>query len=135
LSRRLLLDTNILSELMNDPRGRIARKVLDAGVDNVCTSIIAAAELRYGALTKKSLRLRREVEELLDEIQVLSFDEPADAEYGKLRVALEAAGKTLDANDLLIASHANAIGASVVSADAAFRRAGKLVSAVSWPRN
>jgi tRNA(fMet)-specific endonuclease VapC len=83
---------------MNDPHGRLARKVLDAGVDNVCTSIIAAAELRYGALKKKSLRLRREVEKLLDEIQVLSFAEPADAEYGKLRVALEAAGKMLDAN-------------------------------------
>jgi tRNA(fMet)-specific endonuclease VapC len=52
LSRRLLLDTNILSELIKDPHGAVAEKVLNAGPDNVCTSIIAAAEVRYGALRK-----------------------------------------------------------------------------------
>jgi tRNA(fMet)-specific endonuclease VapC len=132
LSQRLLLDTNILSELIKDPHGRVARKVLDAGVDNVCTSIIAAAELRYGALKKKSTRLRRQTEELLAEIQVLPFDEPVDAEYGKLRVALETAGKMLAANDLLIAAHANAVDAAVVTADADFKQAGKLVQVLTW---
>jgi tRNA(fMet)-specific endonuclease VapC len=132
LSQRLLLDTNILSELIKDPHGRVARKVLDAGVDNVCTSIIAAAELRYGALKKRSTRLRRQAEELLAEIQVLPFDEPADAEYGKLRVALETAGKMLAANDLLIAAHANAVNAAVVTADADFKQGGKLVQVVTW---
>ena len=132
MSRRLLLDTNILSELIKDPHGRVARKVLDAGVDNVCTSIIAAAELRYGALKKRSTRLRRQAEELLAEIQVLPLDEPVDAEYGKLRVALETAGKMLAANDLLIAAHANAVDAAVVTSDHDFKQAGKLVQVLTW---
>jgi len=132
LSRRLLLDTNILSELIKDPHGRVARKVLDAGVDNVCTSIIAAAELRYGALKKRSTRLRRQAEELLAEIQVLPLDEPVDAEYGKLRIALETAGKMLAANDLLIAAHANAVDAALVTSDHDFKQAGKLVQVLTW---
>jgi tRNA(fMet)-specific endonuclease VapC len=132
LSQRLLLDTNILSELIKDPHGRVARKVLDAGSDNVCTSIIVAAELRYGALKKRSTRLRRQAEELLAEIQVLPLDEPVDAEYGKLRVALETAGKMLAANDLLIAAHANAVDAAVVTSDRDFKQAGKLVQVLTW---
>jgi tRNA(fMet)-specific endonuclease VapC len=106
--------------------------VLDAGVENVCTSIIAAAELRYDALKKRSVRLRREVEELLSEILVLPFDDPADTEYGKLRVALETGGKILAANYMLIAAHANAIDATVVTADADFKQAGKFVQVLIW---
>jgi len=132
LSPTLLLDTNILSKLINEDNDRIAKKVIDAGADNVCTSIIAAAELRYGALKKKSLRLRREVEELLAEMQVLPFEEPADAEYAKLRLALQAAGKMLAPNDLLMASHANTLDATVVTADSAFEHAGKLVRVAVW---
>ena len=132
MSRTLLLDTNILSRLINDQNGRITKKVLDAGVDNVCTSIIAAAELRYGALKKKSVRLRREVEEMLAEMQVLALEEPLDAEYAKLRLALETTGKMLAANDLLIASHANTIDATVVTADSAFEHAKKLVKVAVW---
>jgi len=132
LSRTLLLDTNILSKLINDDSGRIASKVIAAGADNVCTSIIAAAELRYGALKKKSVRLRREVEELLAEMQVLPFDEPADAEYAKLRLALQEIGKMLAPNDLLIASHASALDATVVTADTAFEYASKLVKVAVW---
>ena len=132
MSQRLLLDTSILSELIKDPHGRVARKVLDAGVDNICTSIVAAAELRYGALKKRSTRLRRQAEELLAEIQVLPLDEPVDAEYGKLRVALETAGKMLAANDLLIAAHANAVDAAVVTSDHDFKQAGKLVQVLTW---
>lgn len=132
MSRRLLLDTNVLSELVKDRHGHIGGKVLEAGVDNVCTSIIAAAELRFGALKKRSARIRREVEELLSEIEVLPFDDPADREYAKLRLALEDSGKMLAANDLLIAAQANAVDATVVTADADFKQAGKLVKVTTW---
>jgi tRNA(fMet)-specific endonuclease VapC len=133
LSRRLLLDTNILSALIKDPHGRVAEKMLKAGPDNVCTSIIAAAELHYGAVKSKSIRIRRKVEELLSEIEVLPFDKPADVEYAKLRVALEATGKMLAANDLLIAAHANAIDAAIVTADADFKQVSKHARILSWP--
>jgi len=48
---------------------------------------------------------------------VLPFDIPADAEYGAIRSELEAAGKPIGSNDLLIAAHAHAIGATIVTAN------------------
>jgi len=42
---------------------------------------------------------------------------PADAEYGGIRAALEAAGKPIGGNDLLIAAHAHATGATIVTAN------------------
>ncbi len=47
---RYLLDTNILSELVRKPQGIVATRIAAVGEDTVCTSIIVAAELRYGAI-------------------------------------------------------------------------------------
>jgi len=52
------------------------------GEDNICTSIIVAAELRYGCAKSSSKRLLKAVDDLLGEIHVLPFEVPADAEYG-----------------------------------------------------
>jgi tRNA(fMet)-specific endonuclease VapC len=112
-----MLDTNIVSDLINNPQGRAARRIIRAGEDNICTSIIVAAELRYGAAKKGSSRLLKAVEDLLGEIHVLPLDFPADAEYGRIRAALEAAGNPIGSNDMLIAAHANTIGATIVTAN------------------
>src|ERR1700682_456687 len=71
----------------------------------------------YGSAKSGSKRLLKAVEDLLGEIDVLPFDIPADAEYGGIRSELEAAGKPIGGNDLLIAAHAYAIGATVVTAN------------------
>ena len=52
-----------------------------------------------------SKRLLQLIEGLLGEIKVLSFEAPADVEYGAIRSELESAGKPIGANDLLIAAH------------------------------
>jgi tRNA(fMet)-specific endonuclease VapC len=118
-----MLDTNIISDLIRNPQGKAAKRVAKAGEDNICTSIIVVAELRYGCAKSGSQRLLKAVEELLGEIDVLPFDVPADAEYGTIRLKLEAAGKPLGGNDLLIAAHAYATGATVVTANTAeFKR-------------
>ena len=44
-----LLDTNILSDLLRHPQGVVAKRIAEVGEDAICTSIIVAAELRYGA--------------------------------------------------------------------------------------
>jgi tRNA(fMet)-specific endonuclease VapC len=49
-----LLDTNILSDVVRQPQGRIADRIAQVGEQQVCTSIIVAAELRYGS--QNSLR-------------------------------------------------------------------------------
>ena len=112
-----MLDTNIISDLIRNPQGRAAKRIAKVGEDNICTSIIVAAELRYGCAKSGSRRLLSAVEDLLGEINVLPFDVPADAEYGGIRAELEAAGKPIGGNDLLIAAHASATGATIVTAN------------------
>jgi tRNA(fMet)-specific endonuclease VapC len=114
---RYMLDTNIISDLIRNPQGKAAKRVAKVGEDNICTSIIVAAELRYGCAKSGSKRLLKAVEDLLGEISVLPFDVPADAEYGGIRSQLEAAGKPIGGNDLLIAAHAFAAGATIVTAN------------------
>jgi len=46
---RYLLDTNIVSDLVRNPQGKVAQHIRNIGEAQVCTSIIVAAELRYGA--------------------------------------------------------------------------------------
>jgi tRNA(fMet)-specific endonuclease VapC len=112
-----MLDTNIISDLIRNPRGRAAKRIARVGEDNICTSIIVAAELRYGCAKSGSKRLLKAVDDLLGEIHVLPFEIPADAEYGGIRSELETAGKPIGGNDLLIAAHAHAIGATIVTAN------------------
>jgi tRNA(fMet)-specific endonuclease VapC len=114
---RYMLDTNIVSDLIRNPQGKVAKRIAKLGEDNVCTSIIVAAELRYGCAKSGSKRLLKAVEDLLGEINVLPFDVPADSEYGGIRAELEAAGKPIGGNDLLIAAHAYATGATIVTAN------------------
>ena len=114
---RYMLDTNIISDLIRNPQGRAAKRIAKVGEDTICTSIIVAAELRYGCAKSGSKRLLRAAEDLLSEINVVPFDVPADAEYGGIRSRLEAAGKPIGGNDLLIAAHACATGATIVTAN------------------
>jgi tRNA(fMet)-specific endonuclease VapC len=114
---RYMLDTNIISDLVRNPQSKAAKRIAKVGEDNICTSIIVAAELRYGCAKSGSTRLLKAVEDLLGEIEVLPFDIPADAEYGGIRSELEAAGKPIGSNDLLIAAHAYATGATIVTAN------------------
>ena len=83
----------------------------------MCVSIITAAELRYGCARRGSPRLLQQVEAILSGLEILPLDVPADAEYAGIRAELEAAGKPIGPNDLLIAAHAYALGATLVTAN------------------
>ena len=85
------------------------------GETKVCTSIIVASELRYGAEKKGSQRLTTQLEVVLGALQVLPFDSPADVTYGQVRAQLERVGKPIGGNDLLIAAHALTLGYTLVS--------------------
>ena len=114
---RYLLDTNVISDLIRNPQGKAAKRIAKVGEANICTSIIVAAELRYGGAKAGSKRLLNAVDDLLSEIEVLPLDSPADVDYGVIRLELESTGKRIGSNDLLIAAHAIAIGATIVTAN------------------
>ncbi len=112
---RYLLDTNIVSDLVRNPQGRVAERIGKIGEAQICTSIIVAAELRYGSVKKGSPQLTAQLEAVLGALDVLAFEPPADAAYGQIRTRLEQAGRPIGGNDLLIAAQAMALGHTVVS--------------------
>ena len=112
---RYLLDTNVVSDLVRNPQGKVTQHIRKVGEAQVCTSIIAAAELRYGAAKKDSPRLSAQLEAVLGALEVLPFERPADAAYGLLRALLEQVGRPIGANGLLIAAQALALGYTVVT--------------------
>jgi len=103
---RFLLDTNIVSALLRDPQGSIARKIEGVGEDAICTSIIVAAELRFGAKKRGLEELTRRVNAVLNALTILPFVSPADDIYAATRAHLEEKGTPIGPNDLLIAASA-----------------------------
>jgi tRNA(fMet)-specific endonuclease VapC len=112
---RYLLDTNVVSDLVRNPQGTVAQHIRKIGEAQVCTSIIVAAELRYGAVKKRSPRLSAQLEAVLGALEVLPLEAPADVAYGVLRAQLEQAGMPIGANDLLIAAQAIALDCTIVT--------------------
>jgi tRNA(fMet)-specific endonuclease VapC len=112
-----MLDTNIISELVRNPAGKVAKRIRKVGDENLCVSIITSAELRFGCIKRGSTPLTEVVEKILSELDILPFDQPADTDYGRIRHDLEGAGRPIGPNDLLIAAHARSLGAVLVSAN------------------
>jgi len=110
-----LLDTNIISDMIRSSDGSAARRVEQIGPKEIFTSIIVAAELRYGCAKKGSPKLLTKVENILKTIPVLPLDIPTDAKYASIRAELEAIGQPVGMNDLLIAAHAYALGLTLVT--------------------
>ena len=115
MSHRYLLDTNILSDLVRHPQGVIATRIREAGEERVCTSLIVAAELRYGAAKRGSRRLSSQLAVVLGAMDVLPLEPPVDQVYGDLRAKLERTGCLIGPNDLLIASQALSLGYVLVT--------------------
>jgi len=110
-----LLDTNILSDLIKHPPGTVARRIAAVGEDAVCTSIVVACELRYGAAKKGSPALSGKIGQLLETIEVLPLEDDSDQKYGEIRTTLERAGTPIGANDYMIAAHTLSLGFTLVT--------------------
>jgi tRNA(fMet)-specific endonuclease VapC len=117
-----LLDTNIISNLMRRPHGRVAERVRSVGFPGLCTSVVVAGELRYGAAKRNAVRLTQRLAAVLTELPILPIEVPIDAVYGKLRAALEQRGQPINDPDYWIAAQAIAGGHILVTDDSDFIR-------------
>jgi tRNA(fMet)-specific endonuclease VapC len=115
---RYLLDTNILIYVLNARPQHQA--VLDRfnreRPDNMAVSSITLAELRFG-LEKSSRRetTRDRLNKVLAALNVVAFDERAAETYGRIRAALESAGKPIGPLDTLIAAHAVSLNVTLIT--------------------
>ncbi|MEQ8466434.1 PIN domain-containing protein [Coleofasciculus sp. E2-BRE-01] len=110
-----LLDTNIISELVKHPRGQIFTKIQSVGEATICTSIIVACELRFGARKKNSPQLTQNIEAILDSLEILPLTYPVEQYYAEIRTHLEQQGTPIGGNDLLIAAHALSLNLTVIT--------------------
>ena len=117
---KYLLDTNILSALMRSPNGVIAERLRSVEEDDVGTSIIVVAEVKYGIRKSGSKRLAQQYEKIESTLRVEPFSSPAEEQYARIRNETESIGLTVSQNDLLIAAHAQAMGAVLGTDDRIF---------------
>lgn len=109
------LDTSIVSHLLREPLGPVNERIRNVGLSNIAISIIVAAELKFGAAKRNSKKLTAGIEDFLARTPVLPFEAPADDVYSELRTRLERAGTPIGGNDMLIAAHALALNATLVT--------------------
>lgn len=112
---RYMLDTNVISQMVRNPDGAVTQRVFEAGIDSLCTSAIVASELRYGLRKKGSNRLSSLVENALERIAIVPYDEDVSWKYAQARFELEKIGQPIGYTDLFIAAHALALDVTLVT--------------------
>lgn len=111
---RFMLDTNIVSAIVRDPRGQVFEKLMDVGEANVFISIITHGEIWYGIRKNWSEELEKKVSAVTKRLYVAPLNLPSDQRYAEVRLALRQ-GKNIGQNDLWLAAHALALDVVLVT--------------------
>ncbi|MBX9612761.1 MAG: type II toxin-antitoxin system VapC family toxin [Burkholderiales bacterium] len=121
MNQRYMLDTNVVSHVMQGRDAGLLARLTQLPVDQVVISSITLAELEYGVHRKgQPVRLRNALTQVLLRMDVLPWDETVAMRYGEFCATLEAQGINLSDFDMMIAAHAAAVDATLVSRDKAF---------------
>lgn len=117
-----MLDTNTVSYIIKGKSPVARARLAGLGSDeSACISIVTEFELEYGLARRPNAEdLRHALHWFLARIQVLPLGSDEARAYGQLRVKQEAAGRPLESMDMLIAAHATAAGAILVTGDKVF---------------
>ena len=122
--RLYLLDTNIISHVMRNPVGEAAQRVFEQEAEDaaqaVCTSLVVQCELLFGLHKVPNPKWERQYHRAMACLPVQALDQNVVAHYAQIRAHLQSKGTPIGPNDTLIAAHALALGATLVTADAEF---------------
>jgi len=122
MAPRYMLDTNISSAVIKGNIPAVRAKLRSIPMTDICVSAVTAGELLYGAVKRgEKTRLAVAIQEFLLRTDVLPWDQDTAVRYGAVRAELERNGKSLGNLDMMIAAHALAAGAVMVTNDQAFR--------------
>lgn len=129
-----MLDTNTVSYILKGKSPAARARLAALGDDEVaCISIVTEFELEFGlAKNPNAQNLRHAIRSFLARIRVLPLGAAEARAYGRLRVEQEAAGRSLESMDMLIAAHAVAVGAFLVTADSVFDHVHRLAGKENW---
>jgi tRNA(fMet)-specific endonuclease VapC len=124
---RYMLDTNTVSQLIKG-HPAVGARVASAAMGSLCLSAITEGELLFGmAKRPEAKRLAFAVREFLRRVETLAWDSDVAERHGAVRSRLEQSGRILAPLDLLIAAHALAAGAVLVTNDRAFAKVSDLL--------
>lgn len=123
MSARYMLDTNVVSHIMQGRDALLLQRLAAVPVSSVVISSVTLAELEYGLHRRGNpARLRNALAEFLMRVDVLPWDESVARQYGALCASLETQGINFSDMDMMIAAHAVTTQATLVSRDKAFRQ-------------
>ncbi len=129
---RYLLDTNVVSQLVRK-EPMICRRLQQVIAEDICVSVITEAEILAGLAKKpQAIKLATTMHSFLSSAEVLSWDSQAAKRYADLQVFFAKHGKALSTMNALIAAHAHAAGATLVTADKAFLQLSDFVPVEDW---
>ena len=116
-----LLDTEVASRLMRAER-RAVTSLRRSSAKSVSISTVTMAELLYGArLREDNPSIMAAVRAFLARISVHPWDEAAAEAHARIRVCAKRLGRSAGAFDVMIAAHAEALGATLVTNDVAIK--------------
>lgn len=120
---RYLLDTNAFSHAIRGAYAGFSHRFQARRLDEIGISVITEAELLFGLARRPQAHvLAHSVNSLLDRIAILEWNSGAARQYASIRADLERKGQRMDDMDVMIAAHAVAQDATLVTNDAAFQR-------------
>jgi tRNA(fMet)-specific endonuclease VapC len=130
-----MFDTDVMIHLINRRPGyeRIARRMSGRSPGELRLSAITVSELRFGAASREFHRENEAaLEDLLDLFELEDLPCGAAKDFAEIKTALLSKGKPIGPYDILIASHARHIAATVVTNnEREFRRVAGL-SVENW---
>jgi tRNA(fMet)-specific endonuclease VapC len=131
---QFLLDTDTASRLLRTERATLAA-MRTSGATSISVSTVTQSELLFGArLRPQSPQLFAAIQTFLASIDVEPWDAAAAETHADVRAELRRAGKSAGLYDIMIAAHAKALGATLVTSDRAIKNLGiKGLRVVSWP--
>ena len=110
-----LLDTNICVYIIRRRPDAVYRRLSRTAGRAVAISVVTAFELEIGALRAEGQHYSEAVRLFIGEFPVLPLEDSARPFYGQLHTALERRGEKIGAHDMLIAAHALALDATLVT--------------------
>jgi tRNA(fMet)-specific endonuclease VapC len=117
MALRYLLDTNTVSFHIRRSSAALQRRLGAVPAATVALSVVTEMEIRYGLARNPGLRIAPLVEAFLGGITILPLTSHVTRPYAAVRAELESKGTPIGPLDLMIASHALALGVTLVTSD------------------
>jgi tRNA(fMet)-specific endonuclease VapC len=130
---RFLLDTNTISHVARNRSADARRLFKEAARElTVSISVISEAEILHGFAKRPGHHAFQAMRDILDQIPIIPWTSDTASVYGQLRARNQAEGISVGPLDMLIAAHALAINATLVTSDRALRGISGGPSVVDW---